>query len=314
MPKSIVRRTVKVIREVDPLQDSSASESEDEMPKKLTAKKTTITVMGKKNNSDDDSDDSNGSEDNNASESEKIILKKSSATKVIRHMNIKKNEDDSDNNSDDDSANNSDDNAIENDGRQEQDYNHQVDTLIKYTSDGLSYDNYCKSNVSKRNLKRAECCQKYYTNDGYIHQTEYNLKVEGIQTCIHCYIGYDVQRYADCVDLTNSEEECLKYYISNFTKEHRTIDCNNKTMYGRCLLCEALNGIFPKIVATQTQTLSQTLSQDVATNDQKKKEEPVETIIYTTDERQIIMTDIVMINDPQTSSSTSKEKEFILTL
>jgi hypothetical protein len=122
---------------------------------------------------------------------------------------------------------------------------------IIYTSDGLSENNYHKSNVANEELVRAECCHNYFKKHAYIHQTQYKLGIQGINMCIHCFISLNIHKFAECKNLTGAEEECLKYYINTFTKNHSSELCNKIRLHGKCLLCEAKIGIKHKIFTPQ---------------------------------------------------------------
>jgi len=153
---------------------------------------------------------------------------------------------------------------------------------MSYTTDGILPEKYNKHNCEHKNLHQADCCQRYFNKDAYSHQTLYKLSIPGINTCIHCFIGFDVQKYAECDNLTQSEVECLKYYIENFTASHNSEFCSRIKQYGKCLLCESVIGIKPKILRTIDDT-----------------SEYVETSLGTSDDpRSIIISDIILIDKP----------------
>jgi hypothetical protein len=156
----------------------------------------------------------------------------------------------------------------------------------KYTTDGIAAIDYNKKRPDYRNFIQAECCGRYYKDNAYFHQTKFKLGIKDIKTCIHCFIGFDVNRYGESKNLTVSEKECLKYYIDSFTNEHDLLNCEKKQQYGICLLCESItNKKMNPLENMETQ------------NNQKV----VETIIEATTTNEpynIIMTDIVLIDDP----------------
>lgn len=117
----------------------------------------------------------------------------------------------------------------------------------KYTSDGLARKEYKDSDCADEDLKQVECCHQYFKENAFSHRTVYGLEIQGIETCIHCYIKFNAQRYTELTDLTKEEEECLKYYIENFTEGHDSTKCTMSVYGSKCFLCEARNGRMPKI-------------------------------------------------------------------
>lgn len=115
---------------------------------------------------------------------------------------------------------------------------------IKYTSDGLSENEYQRSDVINDNLMQSECCGKYFKYNAYMHQTKYKLSVVGMHTCIHCFHVFNNHKYEICKDVSENELNCLKYYLNNFTNEHDVKKCITCT-YTKCFLCDSKNGIFP---------------------------------------------------------------------
>jgi hypothetical protein len=116
-------------------------------------------------------------------------------------------------------------------------------------SDGLKPEDVGKVNPNIK-LVRADCCQKYFAPEGYKHQTEFGLQIQGITTCIHCYIDFNSNKFVDCVGMTQKDKECLRYYIDNFTKDHQTSTCLRGKHGGKCILCNALKGRYPSAIAT----------------------------------------------------------------
>ncbi len=135
-------------------------------------------------------------------------------------------------------------------------------TLIKYTSDGLPSQKYEKSDVKNDKLVRAECCYNYYKSDAYTHQTKYNLEITGMIVCIHCYFSFNIHKFPECTDLSKNEEECLKFYIDNFTKDHDTVTCQRIKTYNKCILCESKVGIVPKIIDKNEENIYEKLPCD----------------------------------------------------
>lgn len=118
---------------------------------------------------------------------------------------------------------------------------------VKYTTDGLNETDYRRSDVAHEDLVKAECCHIYFKPEAYVHQTQYKLSVQGINMCIHCYIGFNLHKFGKCDGLTKQEEDCLRYYIEKFTNDHCLNTCNKSKIYGKCMLCESKIGIKPKV-------------------------------------------------------------------
>jgi len=115
-------------------------------------------------------------------------------------------------------------------------------------SDGLVEKDYNNIDVqTKLKYTRCECCQNYFKSEGYRHQMVYGLEIQEMIVCIHCFFSFNIIQFTECKNLTKKEDECLRYYIDNFTKSHKSDRCCRITSYGRCLLCEAHNGTFPPI-------------------------------------------------------------------
>lgn len=120
--------------------------------------------------------------------------------------------------------------------------------ILKYTSDGLNETKYKKLNVAHvLDLVKAECCHNYFAADAYAHQIKYKLSIQGINMCIHCFVCFNLHKFADCKNLSIQEEECLRFYIEKFTDDHASETCTRNKIYGKCLLCESKVGIKPKI-------------------------------------------------------------------
>lgn len=119
--------------------------------------------------------------------------------------------------------------------------------VVKYKSDGLNDNDYRRSDVAHEDLVKAECCHNYFKAEAYAHQTQFKLSIQGINMCIHCFISFNLHKFADCNNLTKTEEDCLRYYIEKFTDDHASETCTRNKVYGKCLLCESKVGIKPKI-------------------------------------------------------------------
>ena len=134
------------------------------------------------------------------------------------------------------------------DNNEEKVFKAYVRKLIKVNyHDGLSQREYDRLKNDKKEYKLSDCCQKYFNNEGYIHQNKFDLSIQDMTICIHCYISYSIKRFAECKDLTKNETDCLRYYIDNFAEKHNVEACQRIANYGKCLLCEAKIGIKPPI-------------------------------------------------------------------
>jgi len=131
---------------------------------------------------------------------------------------------------------------------EEEEYPRPVVNRIKYISDGLNENDYKQSNVVNNGLVKSDCCFKFFTKEGYMHQTKYGLKIQGINTCIHCYVSFNSHKFIECLDMIQQEEECLRYYINTFTEEHQAIKCTRTSYGGQCVLCNAIRGIYPPLI------------------------------------------------------------------
>lgn len=151
---------------------------------------------------------------------------------------------DSDTNSDNNYDENNYDEDLEDEEEEEEPENNMMSN--KYTTDGLPEEIYKKSEVrwEKPKLVRAECCQKYFRSNAYDHGTKFGLNVDGINTCIHCYFGFNVYKYEDITKLTDSEKKCLNFYTENFAKQHDNSNCDNLTQFNKCFLCETQSGVY----------------------------------------------------------------------
>lgn len=123
----------------------------------------------------------------------------------------------------------------------------------QYTSDGLTDNEYSRSNMTNEGLEKSECCGRFFKKNGYEHR-KYGLSIPGVKTCIHCYISINTYKFVDLNSnekLTKPEEDCLRFYIKNFVTEHNTNKCMRTQHGGRCLLCNATLGIYPPFIANE---------------------------------------------------------------
>ena len=125
-----------------------------------------------------------------------------------------------------------------------------VYTNIKYTTDGLDEKEYTVSKIKQKGKKviRCECCYKYFLVKDYAHTALYELKVQDIIACIHCYFSFNITKYIDNIELTLNDKKCIKYYIDNFTSHHNTKKCDRMKSYNICLLCNSKKGIIPSYI------------------------------------------------------------------
>jgi hypothetical protein len=89
--------------------------------------------------------------------------------------------------------------------------------------------------------------------NAYDHQKKYNLKIDGMKSCIHCYFSYISYKFANDYKgekLSKAEEECLLFYLTNFVNDHNTTKCTRTQYGGKCLLCDAKLGIYPIMTAS----------------------------------------------------------------
>ena len=119
---------------------------------------------------------------------------------------------------------------------------------VKYISDGLTENDYKMSNVANDGLVRSECCLRFFTKDGYMHQTKYGLKIPGMNTCIHCYISFNSNKFVDGYDMTPQDEDCLRYYVNTFVDDHQTTKCTKTGYGGQCILCNSIRGVYPPLI------------------------------------------------------------------
>lgn len=148
------------------------------------------------------------------------------------------------------------------DEEEEEDYPRPIINRKKYISDGLNENDYKQSNVANNNLVKSDCCFKFFTKEGYMHQTKYGLKIQGMDTCIHCYVSFNSHKFIECLDMTQQDEECLRYYINTFTEEHQTMKCTRTSYGGQCVLCNAIRGIYPILIRKDKENEINLLSKD----------------------------------------------------
>jgi hypothetical protein len=132
-----------------------------------------------------------------------------------------------------------------------------------YTSDGVENADKSNTNVPADSLIPADCCHKYFTEEGYIHQSRYGLYVQGMNTCIHCFVAFNTHVYSEKSTFDDNkmqkEKECLTYYIQNFSTQHDNKKCMRTKYGGKCFLCEAQIGVYP---AFMTQTIESPQEED----------------------------------------------------
>jgi hypothetical protein len=130
----------------------------------------------------------------------------------------------------------------------EEEYPQKIKNIVKYIHDGLTDNEYRQSNVANNNLVKSDCCQKFFTQEGYMHQTKYGLKLQGMNTCIHCYITFNSHKFIDGQDMTQEEKDCLRYYVNTFTEDHQTMKCLRTNYGGKCVLCNTIRGVHPPLI------------------------------------------------------------------
>ena len=106
------------------------------------------------------------------------------------------------------------------------------------------------------NLTRAECCHMYLPKECFAHQTTYGLMIHGINTCIHCYVSFCGNRYAESLDLSPQEAKCLKYYVDTFAINHESKQCIRHQHGNKCILCDATRGILPLYMVREMEQIN----------------------------------------------------------
>jgi|SRR5579872_2679569 len=134
--------------------------------------------------------------------------------------------------------------------------------IQQYNSDGLTNDEYRAANMLRGQLIRADCCQRYFSQEGYVHKTKYGLNFAGMNTCIHCYFRLNEYKLSENSDITPQEIECLKYYINNFVEEHQPSKCGGTNFGGKCVLCDAIRGVYPPVVAKDMIAIDEIVNDD----------------------------------------------------
>lgn len=144
---------------------------------------------------------------------------------------------------------------------------------IKYTTDGLTRQEYKGSKYTGRTGKKliqSECCHRFYKNNAFEHKNTYGLEIDGIETCIHCYISFNSKKFIDRTDLTEGEEDCLEYYIKNFTKEHSSIECTRNANGEKCVLCNEKEKLNKSAIVCETDITSSFGSAEKPSPESKK--------------------------------------------
>lgn len=108
-----------------------------------------------------------------------------------------------------------------------------------YTTDGVLGSNL--TYFAGEKLEQCECCQRFYRQHAFEHQNK-GYCIDGINTCIHCYIGLNLEKYGNKTS-NHDESNQLYDYLREYSKEHNSKVCHNLKTYGRCLLCEHLSSI-----------------------------------------------------------------------
>lgn len=137
--------------------------------------------------------------------------------------------------------------------------------LQQYNSDGLTNDEYKSASILRGQLVQAECCNKFFSQEGYAHKVKYGLNFQGVNTCIHCYFRLNDYKLLENSDITQKEIECLKYYINNFVEEHQPSKCNGTICGGKCVLCDAIRGVYPSIIAKDMIAIDEIVNDDSIT-------------------------------------------------
>jgi len=131
-----------------------------------------------------------------------------------------------------------------------------------YTTDGLDEQSYNCSDVKEQKTKISICegCRRYFKDEAYEHKNRYNLGIEGVNICIHCYFSFNITKYVNNINLTIDNKKCIKYYIKYFTQQHNTNTCIRMKVLNKCLLCDIKNGL----------TLSYTIEDKIVYEKQKE--------------------------------------------
>lgn len=110
------------------------------------------------------------------------------------------------------------------------------------SKDGLYFVVHNNMSSSSAKMEQCECCQRFFESDAFEHQND-GCIIEGINACIHCYIGINLDKFSNNSQLllNCNEKNNLQRYKNIFAKGHQTAQCSNTKMYGKCLLCEYLN-------------------------------------------------------------------------
>jgi len=93
---------------------------------------------------------------------------------------------------------------------------------------------------------QAECCGLYFLENAFYHRTK-GFGIEGMVSCIHCYIALNAQHY-NSDNLKPTEKTLLVHYIEEFTQHHDAKKCKRESLYGNCFLCDKLLDIVPKSI------------------------------------------------------------------
>lgn len=144
-----------------------------------------------------------------------------------------------------------------------------------------------KDNNNNKSLKQPVCCYKYFDDRAFEHVKK-GLIVEGLDTCIHCYISFNMHKYGKDENLTKPEEECLDYYINTCLADHNTKECTRVIAGFECILCNVSQGIYPPSI-------------------EKKRKPKVTYEVQRVDDNYI--EDVVIVSTPEGSNMTSSSKK-----
>ncbi|VBB18508.1 hypothetical protein YASMINEVIRUS_971, partial [Yasminevirus sp. GU-2018] len=152
------------------------------------------------------------------------------------------------------------------DEEEEEEVPYKAKKLVHYNGDGLDEKDYKHSDVATDKLVRSECCHKYFNKSAFEHQLKYGLTIPGLNTCIHCFMSFNTHKFADSIDLTKQEAECLKFYINTFMNDHNPGKCMRAQHGGKCILCDATRGVLPPLLARELEAVRGTVQADVIDN------------------------------------------------
>ena len=199
----------------------------------------------------------------------------------------------------------------------EEDYENNKKELQQYNSDGLTEAEYKESKILRGQLTQAECCRKFFSQEGYVHKIKYGLNFAGLNTCVHCYFRLNDYKFGEKSDITQQEIECLKYYINNFVEEHQPAKCSITNFGGKCILCDAVRGVYPLVIAKDMIAIDEIVNDNSIMcdidNDDIYNDIKVIKQNNTLPEQSISQTCLVNTSDPK-NIKKNREKSFVLIL